>query len=306
MSDDESTVTVLVAAAANLGIAAAKLAAGLASGSAAMLSEAAHSLGDTVNEAFLLVAIKRSDRPADRKHPFGYGMERYFWALLAAVSVFVLGAGFSAYQGLSTLLGEPGSGPIGWALVVLGLAFVFEGTSFVRALWQLRGAAREAHTGIGRHLVGDADPALRAVVLEDGAALLGVAVAATGLVVSELTGSRVWDGIASLVIAALLVGVAYELGRRNQGYLIGRAADPATTRGIGALIADSEGIDEVLEVLTMRLSPDQLLVAARVDLADDLTPEQLEHASDAIERRLREQFPEIRHVFLDPTPQAGR
>lgn len=303
---DESTSTVLVAAVANLCLATAKLIAGLASGSAAMLSEAAHSVGDTVNEAFLLVAIHRSSRPPDRLHPFGYGMERYFWSLLAAVGVFVLGAGFAAYQGISTLLGEPGSGPLLWAFVVLALAFLFEGSSLARALWQLR---REAHTtgiGIREHLQGEADPALRAVVLEDSAALLGLVFAATGLMVSELTGTRVADGIASLFIAALLVGVAYELGRRNQRYLIGMAAAPLTLEGIERRIAASDGVDEVLEVLTMRLSPDQLLVAARVDLADELSPEQLEHAADEVERSVREEFPEVRHLFLDPTPKAGQ
>ena len=302
---DRSTPTVLVAAGANLSLAVAKAVAGVASGSAAMLSEAAHSVGDTVNEGFLLVAIRRSRRPPDREHPFGYGMERYFWSLLAAVGVFVLGAGFAAYQGLSTLLGEPASGPVLWAFVVLGVAFLFEGASFVRAVWQLRGDARAAGAGMRPHLQGDADPALRAVVWEDGAALVGVLTAAAGLGLSELTGSRTWDGVASLVIAALLVATAYELGRRNQRYLIGRAASPALTSEITERIAASDGIDHVLEVLTMRLSPDQLLVAARVDLADELSPEQLEHAADEVERRLRECFPEVRHVFLDPTPMDG-
>lgn len=302
---DESTPTVLVAGVANLALAVAKLLAGLVSGSAAMLSEAAHSLGDTVNEVFLLLAIRRSRRPPDRRHPFGYGMERYLWSLLAAVGVFVLGAGFAAYQGLTTLLGDHGSGPVTWAFVVLGLAFLFEGASFLRAGWQLRRDARQAGDGMHRHLRGEADPTLRAVVLEDGAALLGLLVAAAGLGLSEATGTRVWDGVASLVIAALLGAVAYELGRRNRGYLIGMAASPEVTREIAKRIAASDGIDDVLEVLTMRLSPDQLLVAARVDLADDHTPEQLEHAADEVERRVREAFPEVRHLFLDPTPKAG-
>jgi cation diffusion facilitator family transporter len=302
---DESSSTVLVAAAANLCLAAAKLVAGLASGSGAMLSEAAHSVGDTVNEAFLLVAIRRGSRPADRLHPFGYGMEQYFWSLLAAVGVFVLGAGFATYQGISTLLQDSTSGPAFWAFVVLGLAFAFEGTSLARAQWQLRREARDAGVGMRAHLQGEADPALRAVVLEDTAALLGLFLAATGLTLSELTGSTVPDGIASLLIATLLVGVAFELGRRNQHYLIGMAASRPTILGIERRIAESDGIDDVLEVLTMRLAPDQLLVAARVDLADDLSPEQLEHAADEVERTVREEFPEVRHLFLDPTPKAG-
>lgn len=302
MSED-STGTVLVAAAANLSLAAAKLAAGLASGSSAMLSEAAHSVGDTVNEVLLLVAIRRSHRPPDRNHPFGFGMERYFWSLLAAVGVFVLGAGFAAYQGVTELLeGGEHARSVGWAFLVLGAAFVFEGTSFVRAVWQLRRDARRAGVGWRQHLQGDADPALRAVVWEDGAALLGLLLAAVGVGASRLTGSSVWDAVASLLIAALLVAVAADLGRRNMDALIGVAASPALTREIRQRIWESPGVDQVLEVLTMRLAPDQLLVAARVDLADDLTPEELEHAADEVERRLRRLLPEVRHVFLDPTP----
>jgi cation diffusion facilitator family transporter len=182
------------------------------------------------------------------------------------------------------------------------VAFVFEGTSFVRALWQLRRDARSAGTSARRHLQGEADPALRAVVWEDGAALLGLLVAAAGLGATRLTDSSTWDGLASILIAALLVAVAVDLGRRNMDALVGVAASPAVTREIRGRIASSAGVDQVLEVLTMRLSPDQLLVAARVDLADELTAEELEHAADEIERQLRRELPEVRHVFLDPTP----
>src|SRR4029079_19237814 len=134
MAEDESTPTVLLAGAANLLIAVAKLLAGLASGSAAMLSEAAHSLGDTVNQGFLMAALRRSRKEPDEEHPFGYGMERYFWSFLAAVGIFVLGAGFSAYEGIKALTSSEPPGSPTWAFVVLGISFAFEGTSFLRAL----------------------------------------------------------------------------------------------------------------------------------------------------------------------------
>ncbi|MEO6512511.1 MAG: cation diffusion facilitator family transporter [Nocardioides sp.] len=301
-ADDESARTVLVAGAANLLIAAAKLVAGLASGSSAMLAEAAHSFGDTMNQALLLTALRRSQRPADEAHPFGYGQARYFWSLLAAVGIFVLGAGFAAYEGVTSLLdpGEAGS-PL-WSFVVLGAAFLFEGASFLRAVWQLRREAVAAGRPVSAHLRHEADPALRAVVWEDGVALLGLVLAAAGLAIDELTGLRVWDAVASLAIAALLVGVAYGLGRQNMEHLIGKAVAPDMQRGIADLIRGTDGVDGVLELLTMRLAPDQVLVAARVDLASDFTPEELEEAADEVERRIREEFPEVRHVFLDPTP----
>lgn len=306
-SEGESRRTVLLAGAANLLIAVAKLVAGLLSGSSAMLAEAAHSFGDTLNQAFLLTALRRSQRPADRDHPFGYGKARYFWSLLAAVGIFVLGAGFAAYQGISTLVhpGETGSPRL--SLIVLGVAFVFEGTSFVRALWQLRTEASSSEVGVVSHLLRDADPTLRAVVWEDGAALVGLVLAAASLILVERTGSHVWDAVASLAIAVLLVLVAIGLGRQNAEYLIGKAVSPELQQGIVDIIKGTDGVDGVIELLTMRLAPDQVLVAARVDLTSEFSPEELEEAADEVERRIREKFPEVQHVFLDPTPgsEAG-
>jgi cation diffusion facilitator family transporter len=301
-AEEESARTVLVAGAANLLIAAAKLVAGLAAGSSAMLAEAAHSIGDTMNQAFLLTALRRSQRPPDRDHPFGYGMARYFWALLAAVGIFVLGAGFAAYEGITALLQPREAGSPVWSFVVLGAAFVFEGASFVRAVWQLRREAARAGRAVGTHLRTEAEPALRAVVWEDGVALVGLLLAAVGLALDELTGTRMWDAVASLAIAVLLVVVAYGLGRQNMEHLIGKAVAPDMQRGIVDLIRDTDGVDGVLELLTMRLAPDQVLVAARVDLASDFSPEELEEAADEVERRIRADYPEVRHVFLDPTP----
>jgi cation diffusion facilitator family transporter len=296
---------VLVAGAANLLIAIAKLVAGLASGSSAMLSEAAHSLGDTMNQVFLLASLRKSRRPPDEEHPFGYGMERYFWSLLAAVSIFVLGAGFSAYQGIEALTssGEPGSPT--WAFVVLGASFVFEGTSFVKAVRQLRNDASSHDSGMRHHLRHEADPALRAVVWEDGVALVGLLLAAAGIAADTVTGGRTWDGVASLAIAVLLVVVAYGLGRQNQQYLIGKAASPEVRAGIVEAMRETDGIDSVLELMTMQLSPEQVLVAARVDLADHLSPEGIERAADEVDDLIRERFPEVRHVFLDPTPDRA-
>jgi cation diffusion facilitator family transporter len=303
MADDDSTSTVLVAGGANLLIAAAKLAAGLATGSSAMLSEAAHSFGDTLNQVFLMTSLRKSQKEADEEHPFGYGMERYFWSLLAAVGIFVLGAGFSAYEGISALTSPGASGSPMWAFVVLGASFLFEGSSFAKAVLQLRRNA--GGSGMLGHLHNDADPALRAVVWEDGVALIGLVLAAAGLALDTVTGGRTWDGVASLLIAGLLITVAYGLGRQNQAYLIGKAASPELRAGIVEAISEADGVDSVLELMTMRLSPEQVLVAARVDLADHLSPEDIEHAADEVDDRIRERFPEVRHVFLDPTPDRG-
>lgn len=305
MAEDDSTRTVLVAGAANLVIAVAKLVAGLMSGSSAMLSEAAHSIGDTMNQVFLMAALRRSRKPPDERHPFGYGMERYFWSLLAAVGIFVLGAGFSAYQGIAALVTPGHQDQTTLAFVVLGVSFVFEGTSFARAMVQLRHDAGAQGESITAYLRGAADPALRAVVWEDGVALVGLVLAAVALALDSAAGGRTYDGIASLLIALLLFGVAYGLGRQNQQYLIGQAAPTGLREGIRETIQGADGVDSVLELMTMMLSPEQVLVAARVDLADDLSPEQIERAADGVERLVRERFPEVRHVFLDPTPDTA-
>jgi cation diffusion facilitator family transporter len=221
------------------------------------------------------------------------------------VGIFVLGAGFSAYQGIVALTSSEKPGSPFWPFVVLAASFVFEGSSFVKALVQLRNDARTSQTSMSHHLRNDADPALRAVVWEDGVALVGLLLAAGGLALDARTGGRTWDGVASLAIAVLLIGVAYGLGRQNQQYLIGQAAPPRLRQGLTETINGTDGVDAVLELMTMQLSPDQVLVAARVDLADHLDPEGIEHAADEVDRVIRDRFPEVRHVFLDPTPDRA-
>ncbi len=224
-ADRRTRVTVLVALAANLVIAAAKAAGGLLASSPALLSEAAHSVADSLNEVFLLAALRRSRRPADRRHPFGYGKERFFWSLLAAVGIFVMGGCFSFYQGVEALRtgAEEDLGGYVAGLVVLAVALLAEGGSLLRALYQAR---RQGGTDGGLR-----DPALRTVVAEDGTAVLGVTLAMAGMVAHMVTGQVVYEACASLAIGALLVYVAYRLGREARDQLIGEAADPRPADG---------------------------------------------------------------------------
>jgi cation diffusion facilitator family transporter len=298
---NQSTGTVLLAGAANLSVAAAKLVGGLLSGSAAMLAESAHSIADTLNQVFLLTALKRSQKPADARHPFGYGKERYFWSMLAAVGIFVLGAGFSVLEGLDSILHpEPLTGLV-VVYSVLGVSFVFEGMSWLKALKQLRSEAKEASEGTVDHLMATAEPAAKTVAFEDTAALIGIVLAAVGVTLHHFTDQAFWDGAASIAIGLLLVGVAYALGRENKSMLIGQALPEDARKGMSEVIAGSPGIDTVVELLTMQLSPEEVLVAAKIDLDDESTGADLEKNADEVERRVRERFPEVRHVFLDPT-----
>jgi cation diffusion facilitator family transporter len=301
----ESFATVLVAGAANLAIAIAKIIAGALTGSSAMLAEGAHSVADTVNQAFLLTALTRSQKPADAQHPFGYAQERYFWSLLAAVGIFVLGAGFSVYEGIHSLMHPE---PVEAAIVaygVLALSFLFEGTSWVKALLQLRREAGERSVGLFRHVVTSPDPTAKTVAFEDTAALIGILLAAGGISLHLLTGAAAWDGIASILIGLLLVVVAVSLGTQSKRNLIGESMPAQARDQLQKIIDETPGVDVVVELLTMRLGPDEVLVAARVDVDDDASGGDLEQVADHAEQRIRERFPEVRHVFLDPTEAHG-
>jgi cation diffusion facilitator family transporter len=299
---DESTTTVVVAAAANLGIAVAKGVAGALSGSAAMISESAHSLADTANELLLLVAVKRSDRPADERHPFGYGRERYFWTLLAAVGICVGGGVFSVMQGINELrqAGDEG-GHFILSYVILGISFALESVSWLQVRSQLRNDARRMSRGMREQLQATSDPAVTTVFLEDSAALVGLLIAATGIAQHQATGSHIWDGLASLAIGLLLVGAGVFLGRQNQRLLIGEAADPRLREALTAQLATYEEIDSVDEVLTSIIGRGEVLVAARIDLDDTLSAAQVEALARRIEREVIEAQPSVRHFFVDVT-----
>jgi cation diffusion facilitator family transporter len=292
---------VVVAGLANIAIAVTKLFAGIAVGSAAMLAEAAHSVADTLNQGFLLTSLHRSDRPADRMHPFGYGKERYFWSLIAAVGIFVAGAGFSVFEGVLAIThgGEADSPLI--AYIVLAVAFVGEGSALTRAVYQVRREAGAQHQSIREHIRRSPDTTVRTALFEDTSALIGLVIAGVGLTLRQLTGSPVWDGAASILIGLLLVAVAYSLGRTSMHMLIGQAADPEQQRVITEEIAATPGIDEVHELLTMQLGPDDLIVAAKVSFVDDISADRAEDLADDVDKRLRERQPTVRHVFLDPT-----
>ncbi|MYT96465.1 cation diffusion facilitator family transporter [Streptomyces sp. SID8350] len=303
---EESTLTVVVAALANLGIAVAKAVAGLISGSSAMLSEAAHSVADTVTEVMLLAALKRSGKPADEDHPLGYGPERYIWAMLASIATFVGGAVFAVYDGVHTLVaGEELGDPL-VSYVVLGIAFLLEGFSLRTGVRQVRREAARLRVPDSYYLRHTPDTAVKAVVMEDSAALIGLLLAAGGLLGGQLTGSGVWDGIASCLIGLLLVYVAWVLGRSNAQLLIGRPLPAAMRAGVREELRSVPQIVDVLELTTLIQGPAEILIAAKVDFRDMATAAEVEWACEEAEARLRERFPSVRRVYLDPTPGRGQ
>ena len=302
----ESTGTVIVAGLANLAIAVAKLIGGLISHSSAMLSEAAHSVADTVTEVFLFVALKRGNRPPDAKHPFGYGRETYFWAFLASLATFGLGAGFAIWQGVTTIIeGEEQGDPL-ISYIVLAVSFVLEGVSWLKAVRQVRSAARKWDVTPTEYLSGTTDTTVKAVTFEDTAALIGLVLAALGLFLEQVTGDPVWDGLAAIVIGLLLIVVAGVLARANVSLLIGQSVSPRLQAELKAEIAALDHVVDVPFLLTSVIGPAQLLVAAKVDFDDDVSAGDIERISDEAEQRLVARHEGVRYVFLDPTAGDGR
>ncbi|MEU4549315.1 cation diffusion facilitator family transporter [Nonomuraea dietziae] len=304
---EESMGTVVVAGLANLAIAAAKLVAGLVGGSAAMLSEAAHSAADTVTEVLLLVAVRRGGKPADRRHPFGYGKAGFVWALMAAGATLVGGAGFSITHGFHTISHGEDLSDLTLSYIVLAVSFVIEAVSWRKAMSQVRAEAGRLGVSRRAYVARTSDTALKAVLFEDSAALAGLVIAALGLLGAELTGNSVWDGVASVVIGVLLLAIALNLIAANVSLLIGQAAPRGMETRIRATLLAQPEVEEVVELLTMMLGPGRLMVAAKIDFRDEASAAGLEIACDEVDRRLRERYPGIVQVFLDPTPTgAGR
>jgi cation diffusion facilitator family transporter len=305
-SGGESTGTVIVAGAANLAIAVAKLVGGLISHSSAMLSEAAHSLADTVTEVLLFIALKRGNRAPDDRHPFGYGRETYFWAFMASLCTFAVGAGFSIYQGVTTILEGEEQGSPTISYIILAVSFVLEGSSLIKAVRQVRGEAKQHNTTSRRYLQATTDTTVKAVTFEDSAALVGLVLAALGLFLEQITGEPLWDGISAILIGVLLIVVAVVLAKANVSLLIGQSVPGATQQELKDELAAMDQVDDVPFLLTSVIGPGQLLVAAKVDFADTATVADIEGAADEAERRLVARHPGVKYVFLDPTPGNGR
>ena len=297
-----SSVRVVVAAfACNGVIAVSKFVAAGITGSAAMQSEALHSVVDAGNQALLLLGLKRAGRPADALHPFGYGKELYFWSFVVAVILFSMGAGVSLYEGIQKLRNpHPIESPI-ISYVVLGVAIVFEVASTYVAVSAFNEQRGEQSAWAA--LRGSKDPALFTVVLEDLAALTGLLIALAGTIAA--------DAVASIAIGVVLALVATFMSLETKSLLIGEAASSEMVEGVRKLIeaeaAQSCAIRRVHAIRTMHLGPNDVLAAVRLDFDDGVTAARVEHIIADLERSIRQRYPDIRQVFLAPatTDQAG-
>lgn len=305
MAGSGSKKVVYAALGANAAIAVSKFAVGFVTGSVAMLAEAAHSVADTVNQGFLLLSIRLSEQPPDEEHPFGHGKERFFWAFLAAIFIFVAGAFFSIYEGIRKIIeGGEHHGPFWPSYVVLALAFAFDGGVLVIALREARKQAKAAGVGIRTFFRTTSDVTLKTALYEDAAATLGLVLAAGGLLLLQVTGNPLFDGLASVLIGIVLVGVAIMLGMETRNLLLGSAASPDVRERIREVIGSTPEVERIVTLLTMQLGLDRILVTGELRLVDGLTTDEVEQLLHRITERVRESVPDARNVYLEPSPSA--
>ncbi|MGE0790933.1 MAG: cation diffusion facilitator family transporter [Sandaracinaceae bacterium] len=290
-------LTVTVAIAANVAIAVAKLLVAIPSRSAAMLAEGVHSLVDAGNQGLILLGIARSRRPADASHPFGYGREVYFWSLIYAVLLFGVGGGISISEGVDHLISPSPPANAGWALVVLGVAFVAEGASLFVALRAIRRAA--PGEGLIASLRHSKNPAHFLVVAEDGGAVLGLVIAAIGVSWSTLTGDSRPDAIASLIIGAILCCVSISLIVHTHRFVLGQASDGDVIRGVQGIVEAEPDVEIVGVPLTMHNGPNDVLLALNVKFRHGLDTSALANAIDRLESAVRSEYPQMKRIYVE-------
>lgn len=305
-AEGESVRTISIALLANLVIAVAKLIAGLTSGSTGMLAEAAHSGADSVSELFLAFGLHRDRKPADATHPLGHGRERFLWAFVAAIATFLLGGCLSIALAIARLrAGHSVSGGL-TAWIVLAIAFAADGTSWLQSLRQARRQAKEYGTTLWRYLVRASDPVVRSIFVEDGAALIGLCLAAGGLLLSTLLDSSVPDSVASLLIGVLLAVTAFGLARPLADFLVGRSIPERQLKELNAIVSEDEAVDRIVSLRAVYSGPEEVLVMAKIHPSKSMNVQQLTRAMDELDRKIRRALPFVADVFIDVTGSRGQ
>jgi cation diffusion facilitator family transporter len=292
-----SKISIYAALAANIGIAIIKFIAATITGSSSMLSEVIHSAFDSVNQVLLLVGIKRSQRPADENHPFGHGQELYFWSLIVAVLIFGLGGGMSVYEGIIHIKNpETLTSPF-WNYIVLAIAILFEGASFVVAI---KGFLKlEGKGDFFRKLKQSKDPSLFVVIYEDGAALCGLVLAGMGIFFSHYFNDPRIDGFASILIGILLAIVAVVLVIESRNLLIGESANKTQIERVKKLVNADQDVEQLRPPLTMQLSPDEVLLALDIQFKKDLNGTELAQVIQRLENDIKAEMPMIKQIFIE-------
>jgi cation diffusion facilitator family transporter len=293
----ESRTVVIAAILANVAIAIVKFLAALNTRSSSMISEGVHSLVDSGNEALLLVGLGRAAKKPDKMHPFGYGKELYFWSFVVAILIFSLGGGVSIYEGIVHILNPEPLRNAKWNYVVLGCAFLFEGTSFLVALREFRRRKKSSH-GLMKGIQASKDPSVFTVLVEDAAALMGLSLAFLGVFFSHWLGAPKLDGVASLAIGALLVTVALLLANESRNLLIGESLKPEAVESIREILCATPGVEDYSELLSMHLGPREVLLNLRLRFRPGQSRQEVNRAIQQVEEKIRSRHPEVSRIFF--------
>ncbi|CDX37528.1 Cation diffusion facilitator family transporter [Mesorhizobium plurifarium] len=289
---------IYAALAGNLAIALTKFAAAAFTGSSAMLSEGVHSLVDTGNGALLLYGMRRAARPPDRTHPLGHGRELYFWSFIVALLVFALGAGVSFYEGVIHITAPE---PVVNAKVnytVLGLSFLFEGSSWLVALKEFR--QQKGRQGWFQAVRRSKDPSVYTVLFEDSAALLGLIVAFAGILSAELLEIPELDGVGSIGISIILGATAVFLARESKGLLMGEPASPEVQKQVLAIAQEDPAVQRANGILSVHIGPEEIVAGLSIEFEDHLTAPEIEACVERLEARLKKEMPQISRLFVKP------
>lgn len=298
MSASGGSKAIIAAFLANMGIAITKFIAWALSGSSSMLAEGVHSLADSGNQLLLLLGNKRARQAPDAAHPFGYGRVRYVYAFVVAIVLFSVGGVFSVYEGISKIR-DPHPLTMWWLpLTVLAIAIVLEGFSLRTAVRESR--PLKGNRSWGRFIKESKAPELPVVLLEDFAAIVGLVIAFFGVGLTVLTGNSVFDGIATVVIGALLIIVAFVVGIEVKSLLVGEGASDEDVAKIQAALLDSKDVGRVIHMKTLYLSPDEFMVGAKIDINASATMHEVSVIVNLAERRVRLAVPAAKVIYLEP------
>jgi cation diffusion facilitator family transporter len=301
-------LAVIGALVANFLITGLKFVGAAVTGSSGLMAEALHSLADTTNQIFLLLGLRTYDRAPTERHPFGFGMERFFWSFIAAIFIFGVGATYAVYEGVAKIRHPHAPENLKWAYWILGISFAIESGSICLAIYQ---EVREAHhegMSFREYLRESKDPTAKTVIFEDSAALLGILIATAGIFLTDHqvgpAGGIYWDGMSSIMIGVVLAVVAFTLGKSSRALLLGEAATPKMLRRIREIIQEHAMVDEIAELLTMHLAPKRILVNAHINFQPQLTAVQVAAAIEEIENKMRAEVPYVDKIFLETAHPA--
>lgn len=297
MASGGSKLSIYGAIAANTGIAIAKFIAGSYTGSSAMISEGVHSLVDTSNGGLLLYGLKRAERPADKTHPFGYGMEIYFWSFVVALLIFALGGGVALYEGFQHAMHPVASTNVTVNYIVLGVAILFEGTSLLIALKEFKKS--NGKFSLFKSIRRSKDSSSFAIIVEDFGALIGLVIALIGVAVGQVFNWPAADGIASMCIGVILLSMATFLAVETKALLLGESMDVDAINEIEIIVKSNPHVISHSWIRTVHFGPSGVVLAVDIEFTDALQVPEVEQEIKEIEKVIQSKFPEVAHIFIE-------